>query len=170
MKWQILAPKPFHKIAVALFVEEALDASSHFGADFFSLLQFLFARGRDFIEIAEGLSQELRGALAHKGDSQGIEYPRQRLTPRGVDIGDQLLRRLLAHPLQLDKLLRRQAVQVRDAADQALIHKLTHQRVAQPVDIHYASRGEMKNRFLETRGTIRVDAAAGRLSLHAHHL
>ena len=60
-----------------------------------------------------------------------------------------LLRRLLAHALELRELLLRQAVEVGHVADHSFVHQLIDELVAQAVDVHGAAPGEVEERFLE---------------------
>ena len=56
-----------------------------------------------------------RPRVADVPDAEPGEQPRQAALLARLDAVEQVLRRLLAHPLQLDKLVQRQAVEVRDA-------------------------------------------------------
>src|SRR6185312_2309979 len=111
-----------------------------------------------------------RGAFAHERDAQAVEYARQRRAARRVDIGENLLGRLLAHALERHQVVEFQIVKIGNVLYQAFAHQLIHQRFAHPVDVHYAARGPMQDRLPQARWAIDIDAAAGGFALHAHDL
>src|SRR6516165_6610760 len=58
-----------------------------------------------------------------------------------LDSIEQVLRGLLAHAFQLQELIHRQAVEVRNAANQVGIHQLVDDLLAKTLDIHGTAAG-----------------------------
>ena len=75
---------------------------------------------------------------------------------------DHVGRRLLAHPLERGQLLGGQRVDVGGVLDQARRHRLIDQRLAEPLDVHRAARGEVLEAAAQPRRTARVLAAPDR--------
>src|SRR5450759_3433796 len=63
-----------------------------------------------------------------------------------------------------------QVIYIRHARDEIAAYKLVDQRIAQAVDVHHAARSKVENGFLQPRGTVSVDAAAGRLARFANYV
>src|ERR1700722_12657817 len=70
------------------------------------------------------------------------QYSIQPPLPRRRDRVDHILRTLLRHPLQLDKLLFLQPINIRKRLHQPMLDQLINQRLPQMLDIHLPSRRE----------------------------
>ena len=110
---------------------------------------------------------QLRHRLAHQRDAQPRQHPRQAAPLARLDAVQQVLRRLLAHPLQLQQLVQFQPVQVRHRLHQPRLHQLRRQRIAQPLDVHAVAPGERLHPLLD-RGRAVLAVRAEHLALPPH--
>ncbi len=150
-----------YQLPVARLKEKLVDALRYLRAHFLGLLQRLRVGVSDGVEAAESFRQQDGRPDTDKADPQSDQHARQRILPRFFDVAKHVLRGLLAHPLKVDKLLEREAINVGHALDQPPVDQLIDQRVAHAVDIHHRAGGEVQDRFLEPRRTVGIDAAGG---------
>src|SRR6266404_5214545 len=131
------------------------DARSHL----VHFLKFLASSLHDRVDRSEIFSKELRRALADKPYTQTKNYAFERQLFGSLNFSEHILCRLLAHALEFQQIVLSETVKVSDILHHAALGKLVHKSVAEPVNVHDVARGEMQNRSLEFRGTIRIDAA-----------
>ena len=112
----------------------------------------------------------MRRALADEANSQSVNHPLQRQLLRVLDLAQNVLRRLLAHALQLEQFVFRQAVEIGDVFHQPGFDQLIDQRVAHAIDVHHPARGEVANALAQLGRTIRIHAAMIGLAFGAHHV
>ncbi len=74
--------------------------------------------------------------------------------------GQQVLRRLLAHALQRQQAGQAEPVQVRQGLDDAGVHQLVDQLLAQALDVHRAALGEVQQGLLALGGAEQAAGAA----------
>ena len=79
-----------------------------------------------------------------------------------LDRLDQVVGRLLAHPLQIGQRGRVEPVEVGEALDQFLVHELVDQLLAQAVDVHGVAVGVPADPFLELVGASRRRSSCSR--------
>src|SRR4051812_4279306 len=82
------------------------------------------------------LREQVRIILADMRNAEPGQHPRQAATLAGGDTVDQVLRRLLAHPLQFDQLLGRDTIKIWDRAYEPCVHQLLDDGIAKSLDIH----------------------------------
>ena len=95
-----------------LAVEEAVDARGDHRADFFDFGELLVGGGQQRVHRAEVAGERRGDAGADVADREGVEQPGEAAGLAGLDVGDELLGRLLAHALQLGELLVGEVVEV----------------------------------------------------------
>ena len=151
--------QPLDQVPVARLAEKLVDTFRNLWTHLLGLLQRLDISFGDRVQAAESFRQQHRCPHADKADPQPDQKSRQRILPRFFDVAQNVLRGFLPHPLQIDKLLERQVVNIRDASHQPAIDKLIDQRIPHTVDVHHRAGGEVPDRLLEPGGTVGVDAA-----------
>jgi len=70
------------------------------------------------------------------GNREGIEHPRQPPRTAGGNLTDQILSRLLAHPLQGEQVVDRQRVEIGVASDKPGGHELLDELFAESFNLH----------------------------------
>jgi hypothetical protein len=141
-------------------VEELPDRARDDRADVGDLEERLLARSDQGFEVAEMSRQVARGGLADVADAEGIDQALEGRAFRLVELGNQVRRGLFSHALQRFELLRRKAVEVGRRLDQAFVHQLVDQPLAQALDVQRAPAGEVEQRLLALRRAIEAAAAA----------
>ena len=86
-------------------------------------------------------------------DTQARQQPCQAARFAGRDAVEQVLGGFLAHPLQGQELLHRQAIQVRHRFNQPALHQLFGQLFAESVNVHALAFGERFDPALQLGGT-----------------
>ncbi len=144
-----------------LFPEESNDALRHHRPHIRDALQLCFIRVHQIFQFPEMACQIFRGRLTHIADAERIDETRQRGLSAVFDRLQQILGRLLAHAFQFGQCLQIQfvfVIQIGRCADDAAIHQLLHQLVAQTFDVQRAAAGKMQQGLLALR---RAEQAAG---------
>ncbi len=112
------------------------------------------------------LYQQLARPLAYKLDPQGINQTRQRILLARFNLIQQVLCGFLGHALQSGNRVFLQRIEIRDILDEPFVHKLIHDFVAQPIDVHCVPPRKVQNRFFPLRRTRRIHAAVRHLALN----
>ena len=141
-----------HDFAVVRLGEEGADAVGDDGADVGHLQQFVFAGVHHALQRAEVAGQVARGAFAHVAYAQGVEKALQRALARALQRSQQVAGRALAHALQRGEALFGQFVEVGQGLDDAAVHELLDQFVAQPFHVHGAAAGKVPQGLLALGG------------------
>src|SRR5262245_11229911 len=128
-------------------------------ADAVNPAQPIHRRFHQLVDAAELLGQYLGHVLADVGDRQPGQHAGQATVLAGRDAVEQVLGRLLPHPLQLQERIHLQAVNVRDRFDQPGVHELVHDLDAHAFDVHRVPLGERPQLPLEPGDTLRTGAA-----------
>ncbi len=131
-------------LAVVLLLEKGVDAGGHDRADVGHLREPLGAGLHDGVQGAEVTRQVLGRGLTHVPNTERVDKPRQCGLLRFLQRIEQVLRRLLAHAIQHRQTQQVQAVQVRQCLDQAGVHQLIDQLLAQAFDVHGAAAGKVQ--------------------------
>ena len=150
----------FHDLAVVGLIKEVADALRHYRAHVVHFQQFLQARVHQSVDVAEVLGQVLGRALAHMADAQTEQEAAQGGVPALRDRVHQVLRALLAHAVQRGELGKAQRVQVGQRAQDAGVHQLVDQLVAQAFDVHHAAAGKVQQRLLALGRAVQATGAA----------
>ena len=159
--------------------------------------QPLSGRGHQRVDVAELVGEEVGDAVTDVVDREPGQQAGQAAVFARRDAVDEILGRLFAHPLQFDELVQREAIQVRDGADETGVDELLDDLLAQPLDVHGAAARKGAEHLLglgrtlaatgaaiedavtdhraAARGTCRrklkdLFAAGARLGLGAHHI
>ena len=125
-------------------LEELVDARRHDRADLGGRFQLGERGAPQRVEGREPLGEDLGHARADVADGQAGEEAVERPVLRPLDRRDQVLGRLLAHPLQVGQGRHVEPVEVGQAPDQAAVDELLDQLLAQAVDVHGVAVGEVR--------------------------
>src|SRR6267142_2108298 len=140
-----------------MFVAEKFhDALSAARSDFVNLLKFLGTRLHDRVERPKMLGKKLRRALADKTYAQPVNHAFEWQLFGSLNFPEHILGRFLAHALKFQQIVLSETVEVSDIFHHAALGKLIHERIAEAVNVHDMARGEMQDRALQFRGTIRI--------------
>jgi hypothetical protein len=158
-------------LAIVRLGEELGDALRHDRPHVGHLLQRIDVGCDQRVEIAEVACQITRGGLADVADAEREDEAGQRGAAALFDRHQQVLRRLLAHALEVGEREHAEAVQIDRRLHDRRIDELVDQLVAQALDVHRAPAGKMQQCLLALR---RAEQPAGtarhRLVLATHHV
>src|SRR2546422_692327 len=157
--------EPFDQGAVSRIVEEGPDRPRDRLADAVHLGQLGFRRLREPLETAEAGGEELRHALAHEPDTEGVQQARQPPRPRPVDGPHQVLGGLVAEALEVGESVDGESVKVGEVFHQPPVDELLDDLLAEVLDVHRAARAAMTQPLLELGRAAAVHAPPVRFAL-----
>ena len=109
------------------------------------------------------------GLLAHLGNAERVQHPRQRPPARPFDRSLQVLGALAGEPVEADEVVDRQAVEVAARLDQAARQQLLQHGPAGALDVHPAAAGEMGELLGQPRRAFLVGAVVADRALVADY-
>jgi len=119
--------------------------------------EFLGGRLGEPLQGAEVLGESGRDGGPNVANTEGVDDPTQRSPLRGLDGRQEVGRGLVAHAFEGGELAVLKAVEIGDAAYEALLHELLDDGRTQAIDVHAAAGGPVLERALElgpARGTL----------------
>src|SRR5712691_10334036 len=151
-------------------VEVLPHLARHVGADALHGVDLLLSRRLQLLDAPELHREQVRRRLAHLRDAQCIKEAAEARALAVREPHQQLLRRLLGEPFELNDLLLGEPVEVARVRDPLALDELVDGGVAEAVDVHRTAAREMAQPLESLRAAERVDASMRDVRLLAHHL
>jgi len=121
--------------AVGLVRKPAADRFGDRGADVRHSRQASLVSLAQRLQGSELRRQRVGQSATHVRNSEGVDQPRQRNVPGGLNRVHEILRLFPAHAFERDEILRLQVEQIRRAPDQGRIDELGSEFFAQAIDV-----------------------------------
>ena len=152
-------PQGLDEVAALLAPEPVHDALGRDAADIGHRRQGLHVRRHQGVQTAELTGQHLPRLLPHLPDAEGKEQPGKVVFLGALNGGNEIIRTLLAHPLQIGHVLRLEGVEVAGAFHQTGIDQTFHHRRAKALDVHGVPAGKVGQVAQQLGRALRAGAA-----------
>ena len=113
--------------------------------------------------------EELRGAFAHEGHTDGVDQTGQGVLLAAGNFVYEILRGFFGHAIEIFQRFQVEFVKVGEIFYQIFFEELVHDFFAQAVYVHGVAPGKVQQRFPFARGARDVDTAVGDFAFGVMH-